>query len=89
MSMDFHIYLAKHPHSKVIQEIIAQLNHFSPKLATLLLQTALANKSSILQIFPHSKFWINRITGSKVTARKLIFSQQKVNFLSITFEPVV
>ena len=45
--------------------------------------------SSILQILPYPKFEINWTSGSKVKAKKLTFSQQKVNFLSITFEPVV
>ena len=33
-----------------IQEIIAQVNHFSPKLTTLFLETALANKPPILEV---------------------------------------
>ena len=45
--------------------------------------------SSILQILPHPKFEIIWTSGSKVIAKKLTFSQQKVIFLSITFEPVV
>ena len=47
----------------------------------------LANKPSTLQIFPHTKFGINRSTGSKVMAKKFIYDQN--NFLAITFEPVV
>ena len=63
----------------------------SPKLTTLFLQTALANKPPILQIFPCSKFVINLSTGWKVMAKKLAFRQQKVegnNFLAITFHSV-
>ena len=45
--------------------------------------------SSILQILQHPKFEIHWTSGSKVIAKKLTFSQQKVNFLFITFEPVV
>jgi len=45
--------------------------------------------SSILQILPYRKFEINWTSGSKVVAKKLTFGQQKANFLSITFEPVV
>jgi len=71
-----------------LQNILTQLNHFSPKLTTLFLQTALANKPPILQIFPYSKFEINLSTGWKVIAEKLTFSQQKVNFLAITFQSV-
>ena len=40
-----------------------------------------------MQIFPHSKFGINRTTGSKVMAKKLL--GQNFNFLAITFEPAV
>ena len=57
----------------------------SPKLTTFLLQTVVVDKSSILQIFPYSKFWFNLTTGSKVLAKLFTFSQQKVNFLAITF----
>ena len=52
------------------------------------MEYSIAVMSSILQILPHPKFDINWTSGSKVIAKKLIFSQQKVNFLSITFEPV-
>ena len=48
-------------------------------------ETDLANKPRILQIFPHSKFGINRTAGSKVMAKKF----RPSNFLAITFEPVV
>ena len=46
-----------------LHNILTQVNHFSPKLTTLFLQTALANKSQIIQIFPYSKFEINLSTG--------------------------
>ena len=49
-------------------------------------QTVLANKPSPLQIFPHSKFGINRTAASKVMAKKYNFGQR--NFLAITFKPV-
>ena len=39
-----------------------------------------------MQIFPHSKFGINRSTGLKVMTKKFIFVQN--NFLAITFKPV-
>ena len=48
--------------------------------------TALANKPPTMQIFPHSKFGINRSTGLKVVTKKFIFVQN--NFLAITFKPV-
>ena len=48
--------------------------------------TALANKPPTMQIFPHSKFGINRSTGLKVMTKKFIFVQN--NFLAITFKPV-
>ena len=47
----------------------------------------LANKPRKMQIFLHSKFGINRTTGSKVMAKKFICDQN--NFLAITFESVV
>ena len=71
-----------------LQNILTQLNHFSPKLTTLFLQTALANKPWILQIFPYSKFESNQLTDWKVMAKKLTFSQQKVNFLAVAFQSV-
>ena len=40
-----------------------------------------------MQIFPHSKFGINRTAGSKVMAKKYNFGQR--NFLAITFKPEV
>ena len=40
-----------------------------------------------MQIFPPSKFGIDRTTGSEVMAKKFISGQK--NFLVITFEPVV
>ena len=64
-----------------LQNVFTQPNHFSPKLTTLFLQTALANKPPILQIFPCSKFEINLFTDWKVMARKLTFSQRIVSFL--------
>ena len=70
------------------EKSLTQLNHFSPKLSTLFLQTALANKPWILQIFPYSKFEINRLTDWKVMAKKLTFCWLKVNFLAITFQSV-
>ena len=70
------------------QEIIAQVNHFSPKLSTLILQTALANKPSILQICQYSKFEISLLTDWKVMVQKLTFCWLKINFLTITFQPV-
>ena len=42
-----------------------------------------------MQIFSPSKFGLDLTTGSKVIVKKLTFSQQKVNFLAISFEPVV
>jgi len=72
-----------------IQEFRSQPGHLSSNWATLFLKTVLANMLSMLQIFPHPEFEINWNIGSKVIAKKLTFSQQKVNFLSITFEPVV
>ena len=62
---------------------------FSLKWTTSFLETALANKSSILQIFLQSKSGINQTTDSIVMAKKFTFSQQKVNFLALTFESVV
>ena len=50
-------------------------------------KTDLANKPRNMQIFLHSKFGINRTTGSKVMAKKLL--GQNLNFLAITFEPAV
>ena len=75
--------------SKFLQEFRSQRGHLSSNRATLFLQTVLANMSSILQILAYPKFEINWISRSKVIAKTLTFSQQKVNFLSITFEPVV
>ena len=49
-------------------------------------KTDLANKPRNMQIFPHSKFGINRSTGLKVMTKKFIFVQN--NFLAITFKPV-
>ena len=40
-----------------------------------------------MQIFAPSKFGLNRTSGSKVMAKKLFWP--KINFLAITFEPVV
>jgi len=60
-----------------LQKIIAQVNHFSPKLTTLLLQTALANKPWILQIFPYSKFEFNLATGSKVRPNSWLIVNKK------------
>ena len=40
-----------------------------------------------MQIFPHSKFGINRTAGLKVTAKKFKFRPR--NFLAITFKPAV
>ena len=45
-------------------------------------ETDLANKPRNMQIFLHSKFGINRTTGSKVMAKKLL--GQNLNFLVIT-----
>ena len=50
-------------------------------------ETDLANKPRILQIFPHSKFGINRTAGLKVMAKK--FLGRNLNFLAITFMPTV
>ena len=50
-------------------------------------ETDLANKPRILQIFPHSKFGINRTAGLKVMAKK--FLGRNLNFLAITFKPTV
>ena len=61
------------PHTWTIQNILTQLNHFSFKLTTLFLQTALVNKPAILQIFPYSKHEINLSTGWRVMAKKLTF----------------
>ena len=44
----------------------------------------LANKPSPLQNFPHSKFVINLVTGSKFTAQRLLLAKNKS-----TFGPVV
>ena len=59
------------------------------KWTTSFLETALANRSSILQIFLQSKSGINQTTDSKVRAKKLTFCWLKVNFLAITIESVV
>ena len=72
-----------------IQKILIQVAPFSLKWTTSFLETALANKSSILQIFLQSKSGINQTTDSIVMAKKFTFSQQKVNFLALTFESVV
>ena len=74
---------------RVLQEILTQVAPFSLKWTTSFLETALANKSSILQIFLQSKFGINQTTDSKVRAKKLTFCWLKVNFLAITIESVV
>jgi len=50
-------------------------------------KTDLANKPRTMQIFPHSKFGINRTSASKVMAKKYNFGQR--NFLAITFKPAV
>ena len=50
-------------------------------------ETYLTNKPRILQIFPHSKFGIDRTAGLKVMAKK--FLRPKLYFLAITFEAVV
>ena len=50
-------------------------------------QKTLANQSSILQIFAHSKFQNHQTTDSKVMGKTFI--KQKVDFLTITFESVV
>ena len=44
------------------QNILTQVNHFSSKLTTSFLQTALVIKPSILQIFPYSKSEISQLT---------------------------
>jgi len=72
-----------------LQEFLIQIGHLSFNWATEFSITVLEKKSSILQIFPHSKSGCNPTIDSKVMAKKLTFRQQKVNFLSITFEPVV
>ena len=60
-------------YARKLQEILIQVAPFSLKWTTLFLETALANKSSILQIFLQSKFGINQTTDSKVRAKKLTF----------------
>ena len=50
-------------------------------------ETDFANKPRMLQIFPHSKFGINRTAGLKVMAKKFKFWPR--NFLAITFKPAV
>ena len=50
-------------------------------------KTDLANKPRNMQIFPHSKFGINRTAASKVMAKKYNFGRR--NFLAITFKPAV
>ena len=45
-----------------------------------------ANKPRNIQIFPHSKFGINRSTGLKVMTKKFVCVRN--NFLAITFKPV-
>ena len=50
-------------------------------------KTDLANKPRNLQIFPHSKFGINRTAASAVMAKKYNFGWR--NFLAITFKPAV
>ena len=49
-------------------------------------KTALPNKPRNMQIFPHSKFGINRTAGSNVMNKKFKFGKR--NFLAITFKPV-
>ena len=49
--------------------------------------SALANKPPTMQIFPHSKFGINRTAGLKVMAKKFVCGQN--NFLAITSKPAV
>ena len=49
-------------------------------------ETDLANKPRNMQIFPHSKFGINRSTGLKVMTKKFVCVRN--NFLAITFKPV-
>ena len=77
------------PCTHLLQDILAQVDLFSPKWITCFQQTALANKPWIMQIFSLSKFGLNLTTGSKVMAKKLTFCWLKVNFLAITFETVV
>ena len=72
-----------------LQEILTQVNHFSPKLTTLFLQTALAKKPPILQLLPYSKVELNLLTDWKVMAKKSKFCWLKVNYLAIAFDPVV
>ena len=50
-------------------------------------KTDRANKPRNMQIFPHSKFGINRTAASKVMAKKYNFGRR--NFLVITFKPAV
>ena len=50
-------------------------------------KTDLANKPRNMQIFPHSKFGIDRTAGLKVMAKK--FLRPKLYFLAITFEAAV
>ena len=57
----------------------------SPVLGKLLYQT----KSSILQIYPHSKFQTHWTTGCKVVTKKFTFCRLKVKILAMTFEPVL
>ena len=47
-------------------------------------ETDLASKPRKMQIFPHSKFGIDRTAGLKVMAKK--FLRPKLYFLAITFE---
>ena len=81
--------LSLNPDALALQNILTQVNHFSPKLTTLFLKTALANKPPIPGIFPYSKFEPNLLTDWKAMAKKLTFCWLKVNYLAITFEPVV
>ena len=50
-------------------------------------ETDLANMPRNMQIFPHSKFGINRTAGLKVMAKK--FLRLKLYFLAITYKPAV
>ena len=75
--------------TKTLQRILAQVDLFSLKWITCFRQTALANKPSIWQICPHSKVELNLTTGWKFKPKKLTFSQEKVNFLGLIFQPVV
>ena len=82
------LYAPPFDFSATLQEILVQLDLFSPKWITSFRQTALANKPWILQIFPYSKFETNQLTDWKVIAKKLTFCWLKVNFLAITFQSV-